>query len=134
MARGGARQPKNPAAVSTPGSGQRTDGGAGSKSQPLRVASGGGYGERQAAEAQQAAAPMAAGGPTGGAPAGAAGPGAGAGAPPLDIFGPTGRPNEPVTQGLGNQGLINPDDPDMMLKAIYQVFPHPSLARLLPET
>jgi hypothetical protein len=133
MARGGPRQPARPAAVSTPGSGARTDGGAGSKSQPLRVASGGAYGQRQAAEAQQGAAPMAAGGPPGGASGGSAPGGAGGGAPPLDIFGPTGRPNEPVTAGLDNQGLINPDDPDMMLKAIYQAFPHPSLARLMPE-
>ena len=51
----------------------------------------------------------------------------------MDVFGPTGRPNEPATAGLANQGMVNPDDPDMMLKAIYQMFPHPSLARLLPE-
>ena len=134
MARGGPRQPRNPAAVSPPGSGARTDGGAGSKSQPLRVPSGGAYGQRQAAMAQQQGAPMAAGGPQGGASGGPAPQGAGGPLPPLDVFGPTGRPNESPTQGLANQGAFNQDDPDMMLKAIYQMFPHPSLARLLPET
>ncbi len=90
--RGGYQQPKNPAAVSTPGSGRRTDGGAGSKKQPLRLPSGGAYGQRQAAQQQQQAAPLAAGavGPSGG------GGGAPA-APPIEqvgAFGPTQRPNE----------------------------------------
>ena len=130
MAQGGPRQPRNPAAVSPPGSGARTDGGAGSKSQPLRLPSGGAYGQRGAAEAQQAAAPMAAGGQA--APSmGGGGPAGGTTAPPIDVFGPTGRPNEPATQGLERQGMINPDDPDMMLKLIYDQFPHPSLARLI---
>ena len=129
MARGGPRQPERPAAVSNPGSGARTDGGAGSKSQPLRLASGGAYGQRQAAQAHQQAAPLAAGGPpssAGGAPAGGGGP-----MPPMDIFGPTSRPGEPPTAGLGQEGLYSPEDPDLPIRIMYQMYPHPSLARLL---
>jgi len=58
----------------------------------------------------------------------------GAGLPPIDVFGPTGRPNEPMTAGIGDESLVSPEDPDMMLKAIIEVFPHPSLQRLLTET
>jgi hypothetical protein len=128
--RGGPRQPRNPAAVSAPGSGARTDGGAGSKSQPLRVPSGGGYGQRQAATGQQQGAPLASGGPatpSGGPPAGAGGQGL----PPMDVFGPTSRPGESPTAGIGQEGLFSPEDPDLPIRIMYQMYPHPSLARLL---
>lgn len=127
---GGYRQPANPAATSGPGAlSQRTDGGAGSAKQPLRVASGGGYGARAAAEAQQGAAPMSAGG-AGGAPA----PGGGGPGPQgIDAFGPTQRPNESPTAGLQQEGMYSEADPYMMVRIAYQMYPHPSLARLLPE-
>jgi hypothetical protein len=58
MARGGYRQPGNPAPVSGPGAlSKRTDGGPG---QPVRAPSGGKYGERQALEQMQQGAPMSA--------------------------------------------------------------------------
>ena len=38
-----------------------------------------------------------------------------------------------MTAGLDAQGMMNPDDPEMMLRAIVQAYPHPSLTRLLPE-
>ena len=131
MARGGNRTPRKPAPVSGPGAAsQRTDGGAG---QPIRAASDQPYGARAATETAQAGAPLSAGGGT--PPGGGAGPAPGGGSPipPLDAFGPTTRPNEPVTAGLENQGMMNPDDPDMMIRLIAQAFPHPSLTRLLAE-
>lgn len=134
MARGGKRTPRKPAPTSGPGAlSQRTDGGAG---QPIRAATDQPYGARQATEGAQAAAPLAAGGGTAPAPSmGGAGGAGGAGSPlqPLDVFGATERPNESVTAGLENQGMMNPDDPDMMLRIIIQAYPHPSLMRLLPE-
>jgi hypothetical protein len=39
-----------------------------------------------------------------------------------------------MTAGIGDESLVSPEDPDMMLKAIIEVFPHPSLQRLLTET
>lgn len=91
--RGGYQAPARPAAVSGPGAlSQRTDSPA---TQPVRVAPGGDYGSRQALVGQQQAAPMAAGGP-GPAPVG----GVASGAAPLpDPFGPSNRPQEPVTAG-----------------------------------
>lgn len=57
-ARGGYREPANPAPVSGPGSlSQRTDGGP-ADTQPVRVAPGGDYGDRQELEAAQRAAPL----------------------------------------------------------------------------
>ena len=134
MARGGNRTPRKPAPVSGSGAmSQRTDGGAG---QPIRAATDQPYGARQATEAAQGAAPLAAGGGTP-APAPMGGPsgagGTGSPLPPLDVFGATGRPNEPMNAGLDNQGQMNPDDPDMMLRLLVAAYPHPSLTRLLPE-
>lgn len=55
--RGGYRRPANPAPVSGPGPlSKRTDGGPGG--QPVRAPSGGAYGERQALEQLQRAAPL----------------------------------------------------------------------------
>lgn len=131
MARG-----KKPGAVSGEGAlARRTDlTPAGSKGQPVRTPGGQDYGDKAASVAQQQAAPMAAGG--GGAPpsgpAGAAGAG-GSPLPPMDVFGPTERPDESVTAGLDTAGLMNPDDPDMMLQLMYEQFPHPSLGRLIPD-
>ena len=128
--RGGLQQPKNPAAVSNPGSGRRTDGGAGSKSQPVRVPSGGAYGQRQAAEAQQSAAPMAAGGPEGGPPQGAAPQGGGAAG---GVFGPSERPGEPATYGAmtGPQAAAN--NVDHLIRTMYASFPHPAIAQLMKK-
>lgn len=81
---GGYRRPSQPAAVSGPGAlSARTDGGA--ASQPVMVAPGGAYGDRQAMEAIQSGAPMAE-----------------AQAPrpmPPGLMDPTGRPEEPITAG-----------------------------------
>ena len=128
MARGGYRQPSSPAPVSGPGAlSKRTDGGPG---QPVRVPSGGKYGERQQREQLQQAAPV------------AASPGGDVGAPQpaqdltagLVGFGePTQDPDTPVTAGaaLGDGpglealGLPNAPDQDMRrLVAWLPVFEH----------
>ena len=126
--RGGNQPPRNPAAVSNPGSGRRTDGGAGSKSQPIRVPDGGAYGARKAAETQQAGAPMAGGSPQGsgggGVPTGGAGPPAGGGA-----FGPTQRPGESPSAPVANNPVAQ--NPQEALRVMYANFPHPAIKRLL---
>ena len=127
MARG---SPKKPAPVSGPGKlARRTDGGPGSDKQPIRETSGGAYGERQAGKEQQQSAPLAVAGST---------PSGGGGAPipppsPDGVFGPTQRPNVPLSQGItptgqvGEQGL----DAQMILELMFQKYPSPYLARLM---
>ena len=126
--RGGPRQPQNPAPVSNPGSGRRTDGGAGSKSQPLRVPTGGAYGEAGALKAQQQAAPLATAGPTGGTGA----TGASQGPAPTGgggAFGPTQRPNESPSAPVTNNPVAQ--NPQEALRVMYANFPHPAIKRLL---
>ena len=130
--RGGYRQPANPAPVSGPGAtSQRTDGGPADR-QPMRVASGGAYGSRQAVESQQAAAPMHQA--TSGAPPPGAGPGAAA---PPSVFGPSDYPGEPITAGVnvgagpGAPQVGQPDDPDLILQILWSIYPHPEIARLM---
>ena len=125
--------PARPAAVSGPGAlSARTDGGAGSTKQPLRVASGGAYGERQAAEAQQAGAPMAAGGPAAGGapPAGATAPPPD-GAPGVGVFGPSAMPSQPITTGVVGPMGGPPPDPEIVLRELVRQFPTPHMIGLL---
>lgn len=136
--RGGYRKPDKPAPVSGPGAlSQRTDGGPGDP-QPIRLASGGKYGDRKASQAQQSAAPMAGGSPL-------PQPAAGGGAPspvsppaPIDAFAPTARPDEPITAGMpfgpgrGSLGML-PTDPDEALRIAYSMFRHPDIAELLAD-
>ena len=131
MARGGYRSPANPAPVSGPGAqSRRTDGGAGSKTQPIRVPTGGDYGEASASRAQQQAAPLAAGGaPT--PVAGAGGGGTPVPAQPEGVFGPTERPMESPLAGLAGPGASPPVDVDEAIQALYSVFPHPGLLKLM---
>lgn len=127
MARGGYRQPGNPAPVSGPGAlSQRTDGGPG---QPIRTPSGGAYGERQALDQMQQAAPL------------SASPGGDVGAPPpqdvsanvVGLDAGTQMPDTPVTAGaatgdgpgLEALGLPNaPDDDLRRLVGYLPVFEH----------
>ena len=132
MPSGGPRQPARPAAVSNPQSGARTDGGAGSKSQPLRIPSGGPTGARQAAVEQQQGAPL----PVGGPPSVGQGGGGGGSVPQpgTGAFGPTQRPNEPAIAGaspagdLMNQGF---DTTRAVLQMIYDRYPSPYIAALM---
>ena len=130
--RGGPRQPANPAPVSNPGSGARTDGGAGSKKQPLRIPTGGAYGQAKAATEQQQAAPMAAGSPQGPPPGAPAPQGGGVPGPTSPgMFGPTQRPTESIMAGANGA----PEQPQMtsdeLLRVMYAKRPSPYLARLL---
>jgi len=123
MARGGYRQPGNPAPVSGPGAlSQRTDGGPG---QPVRAPSGGAYGERQALEQMQQAAPL------------AASAGGDVGAPPMEDVSAsvvgfdagTQMPETPVTAGAamgdgpGLEALGLPNAPDDDLRRLVAYLP-----------
>jgi hypothetical protein len=124
MASGGYRQPSSPAPVSGPGAlSKRTDGG---PSQPIRVPSGGAYGERQNLEQLQQAVPA------------AASPGGDTAAPaaPVDVTAdliglgePSQRPDEPVTAGAaagagpGLEALGLPNQPGEDLKNLIKYLP-----------
>lgn len=96
MARGGYRKPSNPAPVSNPGSGRRTDGG---PTQGVKQMTGGAYGEGKQLEELQSAAPMAATAKP--RISGAAAGQAIAGMPPITpLTAPTERPDEPFTAGM----------------------------------
>jgi len=118
--RGGYRQPNNPAAVATPQGGQRTDGGPGSKKQPLRRLPDADYGQNKAFVAQQQAAPL---------------PVANKKVEAPNIFAPTERPGEPVTTGLpigegvGPRAL--PDNTDVILQAMYQINPSSNILEII---
>jgi len=89
--------------------------------------------QRQELDDLQQAAPLSGPASSGGGPSAA---------PPqnVDVFGPTARPSEPVTAGAqlgpgvspGGPGLV-PDDPDQLIRAIYAVYPHPEILRLLND-
>lgn len=127
MARGGYRQPGNPAPVSGPGAlSQRTDGPQGGGSQPVRAPSGGKYGDRQALEQMQQAAPL------------AASPGGDVGAPQpaqditaglVGLDAPTQEPGTPVTAGAatgdgpGLEALGLPNAPDQDLRRLVGYLP-----------
>ncbi len=107
-----------------------TTGGPAAASQPIRVPSGLPYGERQALENQEKGAPMAVAGqpPT---PAGQAQP-APQGPPPdrNALLAPSTTPGVPIGGGQPSSQII-PEDPDLTTRLIYQVYPHPEIARLL---
>lgn len=126
MPSGGYRQPANPAPVSGPGAlSRRTDGPQGGGSQPVRAPSGGKYGDRQALEQMQQAAPL------------SASPGGDVGAPqPADISAdvvgldaPSQMPDTPVTDGAalgdgaGTEALSLPNEPDQDLRRLVAYLP-----------
>lgn len=130
MARGGKRVPERPAAVSNPQSGQRTDGGPGSKSQPIRVPTGGNYGEAGALEAQQQGAPLPTGGLGGTPPAGS--PTAQPLNSGIDVFGPTKRPGQDPRMGTSAvPSTPMARNPQAALRVMYSKFPHPAIQRLM---
>jgi hypothetical protein len=133
MASGGYRQPGSPAPVSGPGSlSKRTDGGPGSAHQPIRVPTGGQYGDASQLRADQQGAPVAAS--AGGDQAPPPGLLAGLSLPPGTSFAEgTTRPDEPVTAGAASGpgpgpealGLPNQEGQDMQALAAYlPVFEH----------
>lgn len=126
--------------VSLPGKGsQRTDltpqGAAGSKGQPVRVAPGQPYGDRQKLVQQQQAAPLATGAV--GAPAGAP-PGAPPGPPGVSAFRPTDRPGEPIQTGIPFgpgagpiQSDVNQLDAYQLIQVLARKHPSAPLMRLM---
>lgn len=48
----------------------------------------------------------------------------------MGIFGPTDRPNEPITAGanIGNNAMV--DSPEHVLRILYSAYPHPTIARM----
>lgn len=97
--------------------------------QAVRRIPGMGYGEQQALTQQQQAAPLPKATTPQAQPAKRP-------MPNVDVFGGTQRPTEPVTSGLPFGPGVGPsepiaDDPDMLLRAIYSVYPDPLLLRLL---
>jgi len=132
--RGGKRTPEKPAAVSGPGAlSKRTDGGP-SDAQPVRVAPGQTYGERQQMEAQQRGAPIrdVRGEPAPPSPsAPRRGPLPGATGTQSVFRQPSQRPGGPVNPMMGNQAL--PGDPQALLRVLYAILPSPDIARLLSD-
>lgn len=105
--------------------------------QPIRVASGQPYGERKALEELQKAAPVA-GAPAPAMPAVQSAP-AGPTPPAGGAFGPTRRPDEPITAGIptgpgsmGSSWYLR-QDPKTLLRAAYEANPDPWLLRLLQD-
>ena len=97
--------------------------------QPVRVAPGGKYGARKALEGQQSAIPL---------PDNVSRLPAQAPEPVIrpDIFGPTQRPDEPVTAGAalgaGPSTLgVLPDDPVELLRILNTMFPSPGIRAML---
>ncbi len=136
MARGGKRTPDKPAPVSGPGAlSQRTDGGAGSDTQPLRTPTGGDYGAAKALTEQQQAAPL----PVAGSGGGSATPSPVAGPLPENmalpaaggVFGPTQYPSRPGTPGAETPAQAVAEDLQGFLRMLYSQFPHPGIASLL---
>lgn len=132
--RGGYQQPRSPAPVSGPGAlSQRTDG-----QQPVRVPTGGPYGQAGQLAAAQRAQPL----PAVSAPRPAAGGGPrGPGPQIADPFRPTERPGEPPTAGIpvgpGPMGVqLVAEDADMLVRAALETLTQNGLtsaaARLAP--
>ena len=99
--------------------------------QAVRRIPGVAYGEQQALTEQQQAAPLPKSTTPQAQPVAPRRP-----MPQMDIFAETQRPSEPVTAGLPFGPGVGPtepiaDDPDMLLRAIYSVYPDPLLLRLL---
>lgn len=124
---GGQRTPSSPAPVSGPGAlSKRTDGGPSDQKQPVRVPTGGAYGDATALRQQQQGAPLAA--DPGGAAAPAPGLLAGLNIPTGPNFGAaTQQPDVPVTAGaatgagpgLEALGLPNQEGQDIQALAAY---------------
>lgn len=102
------------------------------RDQPIRVPTGLRFGERQELEEAQRQIPL----PDTTADTATAVSGEPAPVDRPDVFAPSERPDEPITAGAregagpANVGLL-PPDPVAHLRALYQLFPHEDLRRLL---
>lgn len=127
MARGGDRQPSNPAPVSGPGAlSRRTDGGPGDAKQPIRIPTGGEYGDATQLMKLQQAAPLSAT-PGGNVDLSTLLGGGGQEVTPLDA--PTQMPGQPVTDGAalgpgaGPEALGLTPDADTDMQRLLQYLP-----------
>lgn len=125
--RGGYQRPEHPAAWSGPGHlSQRTDG-----NEPGRI-SGLPYGENAPANQLLQAARQPGQSGVGAPPSQPPGGGAPGGANLPDVFGPTNRPDEPITAGApGSEPSVIPTDDASVIRAAYRAHPTPELERLL---
>lgn len=126
---GGMRRPRNPAPASGPGQlSQRTDGG---PQQVLSEVSGMAYGENQAMEEIQSAAPMSASGQTSARASRRGGAGRSGGMSATPLMSPTQRPDEPVTAG----SMVGPGDgPSIQPNAMQQAAADAAIiAKYLPD-
>lgn len=126
MAQGGYRQPSNPAPVSGPGAlSRRTDGGGPGSQQPVRVPTGGSYGDATQLMKLQQAAPLAAS--PGGDTAQPAGSSITDGVTPFGAD--TQMPDVPVTDGaalgpgVGPEGLNLSPQKDEDIQRLIQYLP-----------
>lgn len=110
------------------------------RAQPIQAAANaGGYGDRKAAVAQQQAAPLRAGGVNAPVPqVGAGGEMPGEPVPtPIDPFGPTQRPYEPITSGAalgaGPQGPSARETAADLARALFELNPYDDNIRDLLE-
>ncbi len=130
MARGGKRQPRNPAPVAGPAhQSERTDTGR----PKLSEAGGRPYGERQdlAAQEQTIQPPVPA---PGAGSAGPAGPIQQQPASALDPFRPTERPTQSILSGTVGAGGEGPQlSADEVLRILYRIRPSPWIARMLTD-
>lgn len=97
--------------------------------QPARRFNAEGHGTRQQFAAFQDAAGSP---PTQAAGAGGAAPPSSAPAP-LDFSSMVFGPGEQTPQPAGFQPVLEPDDPDLALRVLYSVYPHPDILFLLEQ-
>ena len=129
--RGGARVPDSPAPVSGPGAlSRRTDGGAPALSDTPGNLD---YGARRDLETlEQGTGGAGAQGVPGGGGSGAPAGGGPVPAPPVDAFGPTQRPQQPIMTGVtGAQGAAPQLTADQILRMMFRKRPSPWIARML---
>lgn len=127
----GGRGPKKKTAAN-PGAARSADGGY-APSQPVRPIPAENHGDRQASVDLQQAAPLAAGGAPTAVPPSGPPP---AGMPAADPFGPSRRPDEPLTAGamLGPGNTPNPkENVRDLIGALYEEFGLDELLDMLEE-
>lgn len=133
---GGYQRPSTPAAVSGQGADSaRTDGGPSNPRVDLTGADAEFHGQRQQLEGMASQTGVGGGGPVGGGPpTGTAGGAAGQSGLGMDVFRASDYPDQPSTPSTPAYDMAAqaiPDDPDVLLRAMYEMTRHPDVLRLL---